>query len=143
MSEPTVIQATLTEDKGGPRECEAKYDFGANLQEAIDQFGDEVIFNNFVAQAKINIQALMRRCMTPDKEGATKSDAEIQAMVDAWKPGAKTVQRKSTVEKARELMGGMTKEQKLELLRALQEDYTDGAEMEGDATEEPMEGVAE
>lgn len=118
MAETKVI-ATLTEAQGGPREIECVYDFGDNLEQAVEMFGEDAVFGGFKAQSKINVQALIRRHMKPDKDGNQKSDSEIQAEVTAWKPGVRSVTRKSAVEKAKDLLGGMSAEEKQKLLADL------------------------
>jgi hypothetical protein len=55
------------------------YKFGANLAEAVELFGEEVVFTNFRAQAKIRLQALMRSWILKGQD-LGKLSAE-------WKPG--------------------------------------------------------
>lgn len=58
------------------------YDFGDTLEVARKKFGDEIIFSNFKANAKITAQAAIRR-MLEDK----KTPEEIAAKMKDWKPG--------------------------------------------------------
>ena len=111
----TKIPATLTEAQGGPREIEVAFDFGADVEEAVILFGDEAVLNGFIAQGKVNLQATLRRMMKPDADGNSKSDAEIHTAILTWKPGVKTVTRKSPVEKIKALLGGLSDEQKAQL----------------------------
>jgi hypothetical protein len=114
------VAAALPEGKdGGPRTVEVMYDFGANLEEMVDKFGDQAVFANALAQMKIGLQANMRRGMSPDKEGKTKTDEEIAAGAAEWTPGDRTVTRKSTVDKAKDLLGGMSAEERAQLLAEL------------------------
>jgi hypothetical protein len=128
----TKVQAVLTEAQGGPREAEVLYDFGGSVEEAVDKFGEEAVLNNFVAQAKINLQAALRRWMKPDKDGELKTDDEILALAAEWKPGARSVTRKSTVAKAKDLLGKMSDAEKAQLLAALKDQAEDQA---GDQTD--------
>jgi hypothetical protein len=87
----TVFEGTQpSDDLASYLEVEAKvpaqskmakgyFKFGKDLQEAIELFGEEVVFSNFRAQAKIKLQALMRSWV--DKG---KSVADLLAQ---WKPG--------------------------------------------------------
>lgn len=117
-----IVKAVLPADKTGtdePRPCEVAYDFGGNVEEMIELFGDQVVYANARAQMVIGLQAMMRRAMMPDKEGKTKTDDEISAMAKEWTPGDRTVTRKTAVEKAKDLLGGMSPEEKAELLASL------------------------
>jgi len=64
------------------REVQALIDLGENCQDAITKFGEEVVYTNFVSQAKIRAQAIMRDMLT---EG--KTDEEIAEFMSNWKPG--------------------------------------------------------
>jgi hypothetical protein len=69
--------------QGTDREVVAMVDLGDNLQDAIEKFGEEVVFTNFQAQAKIRAQAIMRDMLT-----AGKTDEEINKFMASWKPGS-------------------------------------------------------
>lgn len=113
------VSAKLSNDD---RVFSTTYKFGANLDEAVALFGADAVYNNFRQQATIGLQSLIRRNLTPDKEGKTATDEEIQAAVDAWKPGSKQVTRKSAVEKAQDAIGKMSEDEKAELLKQLMGD---------------------
>lgn len=55
------------------------YNFGANLAEMVEKFGEDVVADNAVAKMKISLQALMRSRL---KGGVDCSD-----LADKWKPG--------------------------------------------------------
>lgn len=69
--------------QGSDREVLAAVDLGENLQDAVAKFGEDIVFSNFVAQAKIRAQAIMRDMMV-----SGKTDAEISEYMATWKPGA-------------------------------------------------------
>lgn len=123
----TKVEATLTEKQGGPRNIEVNYDFGDSLQDAVDKFGEDVVFESFKAHAKINLQALLRRAMAPDKEGNVKSDAEIHQMVSEWKPGVSQVTRKSSLEKAQDQVEKLSPDEVKKLLESLRAKASEGA----------------
>jgi hypothetical protein len=90
MSEETT-EATTTEmveikatyKKGDVDvECAILYDFGQTLEGAVEKFGADVVYSNFVRASKVTAQAAMRRLL----EGG-KSDEEVQSTMDSWKPG--------------------------------------------------------
>jgi len=57
-------------------------DLGDDMPDAIDQFGDNVVFTNFRSSAKITAQSAIRRYLK-----AGKSQDEITVLMAAWKPG--------------------------------------------------------
>jgi hypothetical protein len=116
------VTAALPEGKpGGARSVDVMYDFGADLEEMVEKFGEQAVFANAQAQMKISLQAAMRRGMSPDKEGKTSADEEIQEMANGWTPGDRTVTRKTNVEKAMDLLGDMDASERAALLKQLSE----------------------
>lgn len=79
------IKATSAKLAG--REVMISYDFGENLDEAVAKFGKESVFSNFVANVVVTIQSGMRALAEGKKDQPGKTDAEIQAVYDEWKPG--------------------------------------------------------
>jgi hypothetical protein len=77
-----VKEIKTTSAKLEGREVVINYNFGENLDEAVTKFGKESVYSNFVANAVITIQSGVR---TMAEKG--KTDAEIQAAYDEWKPG--------------------------------------------------------
>lgn len=106
-----TINAT-TKDSG--RTVGVEYDFGATLKDSIDKFGEEVVHNNFQAQAVISLQSLLRRGIKSEK-----NDEEIAKMASEWKPSMKTVTRKSAQEKIKDAFTGMDDAARKELLKEL------------------------
>src|SRR5690606_31006627 len=100
------------------------YDFGENLEEAVELFGAEAVYRRFVAAATIDIQAMIRRGLTrmegtgTEKRPNPMTQEELQAMVDEWKPGA-AKPRKSKAEKAAEAFEALSEEEKQALLKQL------------------------
>jgi len=92
------------------------FDFGDNLEEAVEKFGSEVVFVKFKQSAIIDLQSIIRREMfeeVVDKEGNVTElkrvgQEKIQAAVDSWKPGATTRVIKSPKEKAMEALKNMS-----------------------------------
>ena len=93
------------------RVVNAKFTFGANLNESVALFGDNCVYSKFVQSAIIDLQSLMRRLLS-----AGKNDEEIKAEVAKWMPGAKTTVRKSGKEKAIDALGSLSEEERREIL---------------------------
>lgn len=80
----SAIKVSTASPKTG-RELEVDFDFGNTLQEAIDLFGEEVVYSNYKKSAVIALQALVRRNLDKDGEKAVSEEDIIKA-VEAWKP---------------------------------------------------------
>jgi len=63
------------------QECAVMYDFGGTIEEAVDNFTGDVVHSLYVAQAKVVLQAALRRCM---EQGRDPGD-----FAASWKPGVK------------------------------------------------------
>lgn len=78
-----MIEITAKKEiNGAEKSATISKDFGNNSADAIKLFGDETVFTNFRANAKITAQGAMRRML---EDG--KSQAEITERMKAWKPG--------------------------------------------------------
>jgi len=97
--------------------AEVNYDFGDNLDEAVELFGADVVYSRFVAASVVDLQALMRRHLGGEKP---KTQDEIQKLAEEWKPGVSSRKRRSTKEKAEELIGQMSAEERAALIAELQ-----------------------
>jgi hypothetical protein len=97
------------------------YDFGDDLEEAVELFGADVVYKRFLAAATVDIQALIRRGLTrvdKDKQPNPMSTEELQTQVSEWKPGV-TKARKSKTEKAQEAFESLSEEERNALLASL------------------------
>lgn len=119
MAEIKVSAAIPEGKEGGPRTVEVMYDFGANIEEMVELFGEQSVYANAQAQMKVGLQAAMRRAITPDKEGKVSTDEEVAEMAKSWTPGDRTVTRKSNVDKAMDLLGKMDAGERAALLEQL------------------------
>jgi hypothetical protein len=67
-----AVEIKATFKKGDvEKEFVVAYDFGANLEEAAQKFGADVVYNNFVRSGKITIQAAIRRWADAGLDEAT------------------------------------------------------------------------
>lgn len=99
-----------------PQSAEVNYDFGDNLDAAVAKFGAVVVYNGFVADATIGIQAIIRR----ELKAKNFNQASIQAKVAAHVPGTaapRTQVDALTVLKRQ--LGGMNREDAMKLLGEL------------------------
>jgi len=71
--------------KKGDEEAIVSYDFGDNLADSVERFGEQVVFTNFRQAAKITLQAGMRRCLENRKDPAE--------FAKAFRPGVMTAVR--------------------------------------------------
>ena len=72
-------KATINADQGIYKQAVGYYPFGKDLQDAVSRFGEEVVFTNYRAQAKIKLQSLMRSFIIAGKDVAN--------LLATWKPG--------------------------------------------------------
>lgn len=96
-----------------------KYDLGATVEELVDQLGADIVATKARQSIIIDLQAFIRRQITPDKDGKTKSLDEIQAAVSAWKPDGRTTVKKTAAEKAQDAIKSMSDEDRKALLKQL------------------------
>lgn len=96
------------------REITIEYDFGTNLADAVEKFGEDIVFSGFVADAKVGLQAIVRaRLGKSDDE--YMSDEEIIAEAAQWKPGVRK-QAADPMAKLQALLGKLTPEQRALIL---------------------------
>jgi len=98
------------------RECSISYDFGDTLADAVEMFGEEVVFSNFKGSAKITAQAAMRRYI----ESGLNAD-QITDKMSIWKPGVALERAIDPVKALLGRWGKMDQGEKAEVLRQLKE----------------------
>ncbi len=90
---------------------EVEYNFGANLGEAVELFGEDVVFNNAIGSLKVALQGFLR-----SQIDQKKTDEEITAAASTWKPGVRK-QGKSPQQKLIEQLNAMSPEDRAALLK--------------------------
>lgn len=121
MSNVEVNATAKVKDENGnltgeEREVSVYYDFGDNLDEAVEKFGHDAVFAQFKQQSTIGLQAILRR----HGADANTSDEQLQEIADQWKPGEKRATRKSPAEKIRDMLAGKSPEEVQEILSQAQ-----------------------
>jgi len=107
--------AVLIDGKPEWKEVSGTYNFGDTLDEAVDMFGADVVFSNFVANGKVAIQGIMRAKM---KAGLTQE--AIQTFLSGYKLGM-VVERTQVdpLEAVKAAFATWSPEKKMEYLKQL------------------------
>ena len=113
MAELTEIKASKQID-GVEKECTILFDFGADVNAAIEKFGAEVVFSNFKRSAVITAQAAMRRLLE-----ANKTQAEIETAMAPWKPGVSLERSFDPVKALQSKFATMSPEEQNKLIEQL------------------------
>ena len=103
------------EGKAVMEECVVNFDFGDDLNAAVDICGEEAVHSNYRANGKVQLQSIIRAKL----KAGLNQDA-IQALVDTWKPGM--VMEKTAVDPAKAVIsafGSWSDEKKAEFLKSL------------------------
>ena len=108
------VKAKVTSGDRKDEEFVVNIDLPESLEEAKDRYGEPLVFSYFNADLAIAVQAFVRTQIK--KDGATAE--AVQTAVDEWKPGMK-VRGKSVTEKARDLLGKLSDEDRAELIASL------------------------
>lgn len=106
MSEETaVVESGVLEvsaKKEGFEEVTVQFDFGKNLAELTEKFGEDVVFTNARANMKITLQGVIRRYIA-----AGKTADEIAEVCANWKPGMQMERTVDPIAAARKAMANM------------------------------------
>jgi hypothetical protein len=106
------ITAKLSESD---RSVTVSYDFGEDLDAAVELFGGDAVHKGFIAQSVVAAQSVIRNGLK-----AENTDKEIQTKMNSWKPGT----RKPAMTKAQKVQRefqDMDSGAKAALLKQLQE----------------------
>jgi len=96
--------------------AEFEYDFGENLQDAAQKYGEDTVFKLYRQQAVVRAQAVARTHLT-----AGKSIDEVQQVLNGWKPDATMSRAKSPVEKLAAKFAKLSPEEKQALLESIKQ----------------------
>lgn len=78
------MERVVAKVKDNDVEVGIDYNFGENLSEMLELFGEECVYAAAKRQTRIDLQGVMRRLAA-----AGKTEEEIQAELSEWKPGTK------------------------------------------------------
>lgn len=96
-------------------------DLGDDMEDAMNKFGEAVVFSNFKASAKITAQAAMRRYLE-----AGKSPEEVVKLMAVWKPGVAIERVSDPVAAFKAKFASMTPEEQIAALADLKKDVKTG-----------------
>lgn len=122
----TISEATAKKLNVERKPVSVEVNIPPTLDEKVKLFGADVVNGAADDALVISVQALMRRMMVPKvgKDGKVtapaSTEAQIQAAVTAWKPDVRSVVRQTAFEKVQSSLGGLTPEQRKQLLADLQ-----------------------
>jgi len=111
-----ALREVKAQVKSGDRAGEiftVKTDLPENTDEALEKWGEEVVFSRFNASIVIDVQALMRRNIQKDEATA----GLVQEAVDKWKPDVKQA-GKPPSEKIDDLMARLSPEERANIIAA-------------------------
>ena len=103
-----VIEVTAKKDDA---EATINYDFGENLGEMTEKFGEGVVFTNARAQMKIVLQAAMRRRL--------EAGQPCDDLADNWKPGVQMERIVDPIAAAKAKYANMSEEERAAFLEDL------------------------
>ena len=96
------------------REYEGLYDFGENLEAAVEKFGADVVFKGFVAESVIALQGIVRDALVKGK-----TEDEIKTIMANWKPGATRARTSDPIAAITSKFAKMSQEEKIAFLQKL------------------------
>lgn len=104
-----VITFTTSEGNADDaRKIETSFNFGGNTAQAVELFGEDAVYANFVRGARVTLQGFVRAQLS-DVE---KSDDDIKEAINEWKPGARSARGTSKTSKIQKLIDAMSPEEK-------------------------------
>lgn len=101
------VKINTIEATKGDKKATITYDFGGSVEAAIEKFGSNVVYANFVRSAVITAQAGMRRMLV-----AGKSQEEIATKMADWKPGVPMEKSVDVLGAAQKLLANMSDDEK-------------------------------
>lgn len=111
MSGLIEVTAKSTKVEGDPVTLE--YDFGENLAEMCEKFGDETVFTNARANMKVGLQGAMRRYI--------EKGMDVTSLATAWKPGVQLERTIDPVAAVKAQFANWTDEEKAAFIASLSE----------------------
>lgn len=108
----TTINTTTN---NSDREISVDYNFGENVSESCEMFGETIVHNVFVANGVIKLQAFIRTMLNAEER---VSDETIRSKVETWTLKAR--EKSDPVAKATKATNKLSDEQKVELMAKIQ-----------------------
>ena len=107
--------------KKADRDITIDYDFGSDLADFVEKFGEAAAYNHAVASAKLSVNSFVRPMLEAAGEDGTQthSDEQIRSALGAWVLPDKTGRTVDKAAKILKLMSALSPEKKAEILAAL------------------------
>lgn len=112
------ISARIKSGDAAGREGTVELELPETTQEAVEKYGEDVVFSRFRAALIIDAQSYMRSQLGKESEPSAE---ELQTALEEWKPGVRPA-GKSTTEKASDLIAKLTAEERDELFAKYMEE---------------------
>lgn len=112
------IEAQTTSGDRAGEVFSISYEMPQTLQEAVEKFGEDVVYSQFKGSLVINIQSIMRNAIKKDNATA----ASVQEAVDKWGGPRMRAPARPLSERVDELLGRMSPEDRAALLSQYVED---------------------
>lgn len=112
-----IINVENKTDETKNRSFKGEKHIANNINDATNLFGEEIVFDFFLAHAKSVLSGIIRRMIQ-----AGDNDEKITEFVASWKPGNVLERRSGTrdpLASIKKRASSMTDEEKLELAKAL------------------------
>lgn len=118
----TTVKTKAKGKSGLEVSSEVEFNFGEDFQEAVDKWGEEVVYTYFKAHAKVVLQGAIRNnSINVDDEGneSARTAEEIQEFVNTYKLEKASRTKKTAAEKALEMARSMTTDELDKFLKKL------------------------
>jgi len=110
----------ITTKSSNDRVFSCEYNFGENLDEAVEKFGAEVVFSHFRQNGVIALQGRLRTAMVGTKKAEPATQAELEELVAGFTLKAGAV-RKDPVQKQLGMAAKMSAAEREAFIKALQD----------------------
>ena len=109
--------------KGVERQIVVDYNFGEDLNDAIQATSEATIFNHYIASAKLSVNSFVRPMLNAknEDESFTYSDDEVREALTKWVLPDKTGRSVDKGAKALKMLQGLSPEKRAEILALLGE----------------------
>ena len=105
------VQAQVRDGDRANQPFTVTYDIPDTVQEAVDRWGEEIVYSRFKSSLVIDLQSFMRTQIKKDNA----SPEAVQEAVNGWTPGAKKT-GKPFSEKVSEYLQNMSPEERAAFL---------------------------
>lgn len=106
---------TTESNEDNARSIDIDFDFGDTTGRAVELFGEEAVYAQYIKGAKVSLQGFVRAKLA-DVE---MTDEAILAAVTEWKPGTRAPRAVSKTSKLEKLLNDMSAEEKSALIEKL------------------------